>query len=189
MKSEQSQWQDLRDGCPDACAELVRANYQAVYRFLVHLTRDSHRAEDLTQEVFATAWQRIASFNGRAAPSTWLYRIAYNKFIDAARSQQRATAALERCTSRGESPDPPDPLDIAMAGDEVRHLYEALDELDAADRAPLVLHYLQGLSYREMALVLDEPVGTIKWRTSEALGRLRMLLNEEVKGDVQQKIH
>ncbi|MGH7140292.1 MAG: RNA polymerase sigma factor, partial [Pirellulales bacterium] len=69
-RDEQRDWQDLRDGRPEVCAELVRANYQAVYRFLVHLTRDVHRAEDLTQETFATAWERIASFEGRAAPST-----------------------------------------------------------------------------------------------------------------------
>lgn len=183
---DQFPWQDLRAGRPEACAELVRANYQAVYRFLVHLTRDVHRAEDLTQETFASAWQRIASFEGRAAPSTWLHRIAYTKFIDAERSQRRAAALLERCPSRA---DLPDPLDIALAGDEVRRLHEALDELDAADRAPLVLHYLQGLSYREMAVVLDEPVGTVKWRTSEALGRLRTRLKEEVIDDARQPLH
>ena len=42
------------------------------------------------------------------------------------------------------------------------------------------LHYLQGLSYREMAVVLEEPTGTVKWRTSEALNRLRALLGDEV---------
>ncbi len=67
-----------------------------------------------------------------------------------------------------------------MAGDEARRLHEALHGLDAADRGVLVLHYLQGLSYREMAEVLDEPTGTVKWRTAEALARLRALLGEEV---------
>ena len=66
-----------------------------------------------------------------------------------------------------------------MAVDEARRLYGALDELDAADRTLLVLHYLQGMSYREMALVLDEPSGTVKWRTREALNCLRILLADE----------
>ena len=74
---------DLRAGRRDACAELVRAHYQAVYRFLVHLTRDVHRAEDLTQETFAAAWEKRATFEGRSTPATWLHRIAYTKFIDA----------------------------------------------------------------------------------------------------------
>jgi RNA polymerase sigma-70 factor (ECF subfamily) len=66
------------------------------------------------------------------------------------------------------------------ADDEARRLYRALDGLDAPERTLLVLHYLQGLSYREMASVLDEPTGTVKWRTREALNRLRALLGDEV---------
>ena len=179
---EPRQWQALRAGHPDACAELVRTNYQTVYRFLAHLTRNVHEAEDLTQETFAAAWQRLGSFEGRAKPATWLHRIAYTKFIDARRTQRRAAEVLDRCQSRDDSPNP---HEIASACDEVRRLYDALEELDVMDRAPLVLHYLQGLSYSEMAAVLDEPVGTVKWRTSEALNRLRALLHEEVNENAQ----
>jgi RNA polymerase sigma-70 factor (ECF subfamily) len=168
---------NLRAGRPEACAEVVRAHYRAVYRFLVHLTRDVHQAEDLTQETFATAWERLATFQGRASLATWLHRIAYTKFIDAQRAQRRAVGMLERLSSPSVSP--PDPLDTAMAGDESRRLYRALHELDVLERTLLVLHYLQGLSYREMAAVLDEPTGTVKWRTAEAMRRLRALLSDE----------
>jgi RNA polymerase sigma-70 factor (ECF subfamily) len=179
---ERCQWQALRARQPDACAELVRGNYQTVYRFLAHLTRNVHEAEDLTQETFAAAWQGIGSFEGRATPATWLHRIAYSKLIDARRTQRRAADVLDHSPSRNDSPDP---HDIASAGDEVRRLYDALSDLDPIDRAPIVLHYLQGLSYREMAVVLDEPVGTVKWRTSEALTRLRALLREDVTENAQ----
>jgi DNA-directed RNA polymerase specialized sigma24 family protein len=50
-----------------------------------------------------------------------------------------------------------------------------------------VLHYLQGLSYRQMAAVLDEPTGTVKWRTAEALNRLRAMLGDEVPDHVPPK--
>src|SRR5436305_14025797 len=90
------QVRNLRAGRPEACAELVRAHYPAVYRFLVHLTRDVHQAEDLTQEAFAAAWEKIATFQGRAALATWLHRIAYTKFIDARRAAQRAAGLRER---------------------------------------------------------------------------------------------
>jgi len=146
-----------------------------VYRFLMHLTRDVHRAEDLTQETFAAAWERIATFQGRSTLATWLHRIAYTKFIDGRRAERRDTTLRER------APTPPaDPLATAMAVDEARSLFEALDQLDAADRTTIVLHYLQGMSYSEMALVLNEPNGTVKWRTREALNRLRILLGDEV---------
>jgi len=73
-----------------------------------------------------------------------------------------------------------DPLDTVMADDEAQHLYRALHGLGAPGRTLLVLHYLQGLSYREMATVLDEPTGTVKWRTGTALQRLRVILCDEV---------
>jgi RNA polymerase sigma-70 factor (ECF subfamily) len=168
----------LRSGCREACAELVRGHYQSVYRFLVQLTRDIHQAEDLTQETFAAAWQKIATFEGRSSLGTWLFRIAYTKFIDAQRAQRRAAEMRERrvlpiAATAG-------PLDLVMADEDAQRLYQALQELDSANRIVLVLHYLQGMSYREMATVLDEPAGTMKWRTSEALSRLRAILCDEV---------
>jgi RNA polymerase sigma-70 factor (ECF subfamily) len=176
---------DLRAGRPEACAELVRGHYKAVYRWLVHLTRDVHQAEDLTQETFATAWQKIATFEGRASLTTWLHRIAYTKFIDAQRAERRALGLLDRRTS---STTPlPDPLDAAMAGDESERLYRVLQELEPPERTVLVLHYLQGLSYREMAAVLDEPAGTVKWRTSVALEQLRARLAYEVPDHARRK--
>ena len=175
---EQRLLSQLRAGRPEACAELVRTHYQAVYRFLVHLTRDVHQAEDLTQETFAAAWERIATFQGRAALATWLHRIAYTKCIDAQRAERRDADLRARLASPQVSPA--DPLDVLVADDEARRLYRALHRLDAPERTPLVLHYLQGLSYREMASVLDEPIGTVKWRTAEALNRLRARLGDEV---------
>jgi RNA polymerase sigma-70 factor (ECF subfamily) len=169
---------DLRACRAGACADLIRAHYQAVYRFLVHLTRDVHRAEDLTQETFAAAWEKIAAFEGRATLATWLHRIAYTKFIDARRSVKRTEGLLGRFTPPNGSST--DPFTAVSADDEARHLYRALGKLDGSDRTVLVLHYLQGMSYREMAEVLAEPTGTVKWRTAVALNRLRALLGEEV---------
>jgi RNA polymerase sigma-70 factor (ECF subfamily) len=170
--------ESLRAGQPGAYAEFVRDHYQAVYRFLVHLTRSVHEAEDLTQETFTAAWEAISTFEGRATLSTWLHRIAYTKFIDAHRAERRARGARERrLTPEVLSSDP---LVGVIADDEARRLYEALYELEGSDRTVLALHYLQGLSYSEMASVLDEPAGTVKWRTSVALDRLRALLKDEV---------
>jgi RNA polymerase sigma-70 factor, ECF subfamily len=169
----------LRSGRSEAYAELVRGHYQSVYRFLLHMIHDVHRAEDLTQETFTTAWERIDTFQGRSTLATWVHRIAYTKFIDGQRTERREATICEKHLSSSVAPN--DPLETAMAADDARRLHQALDELDSADRAVLVLHYLQGLSYREMAAVLDEPTGTVKWRTSEALNGLRILLGEEFR--------
>jgi RNA polymerase sigma-70 factor (ECF subfamily) len=175
--ADQRLWQEIRAGRREACAELVRAHYAGVYRFLLHLTRDGGRAEDLTQDTFAAAWEKIGAFEGRSGFRTWLHRIAYHKFVDARRAERYRPATAAPLAE--EIAPGPGPLDAAIAGDRARRLYQALDRLDADDRALLVLHYLQGLSYREMADVLGEPAGTVKWRTSLALTRLRDLLPAE----------
>ncbi len=171
----------LRAGRPEASAELVRVHYQAVYRLLAHLTRDVHRAEDLTQETFITALEKIGGFQQKSSLGTWLHRIAYTKFVDSQRTRQRVDGLLDRVgQSQARSVDP---LDAAAADEEAKKLHQALDALEESDRSVLVLHYLQGLSYREMSVVLDEPSGTVKWRTHLALERLRELLPEEVEDD------
>jgi RNA polymerase sigma-70 factor, ECF subfamily len=176
-RDERRLLESLRAGRPEAYAELVSGHYQTVYRFLLHLLRDVHGAEDLTQETFVTAWERIATFQGRSTLSTWLHRIAYTKFIDGQRSRRRDATMRVHLASSVLAPI--DPLDTAIAVDDAGRIHRALDALDSSDRTMLVLHYFQGLSYREMAAVLDQPTGTVKWRTSEALNRVRILLGEE----------
>ena len=157
---------------------LIHEHYAAIYRFLLHLVRDAAEAEDSTQETFVSAWRKIAAFEGRSALGTWLHRIAYGKFVDARRAGRRSAALAERLRERGPAASPC-PVEAAAQDDEARRLYAALERVDAADRVLLVLHYFQGLSYREMAEVTGEPAGTIKWRTSVALDRMRTLLTAE----------
>ena len=168
----------VRGGERETCALLVREHHAAVYRLLLHLSRDAHLAEDLTQETFAAAWAHIGSFNGESALGTWLHRIACRKFADAVRSglaRRRESGASDavdgvRSPNRG-------PLEAAVADEQERRLMRAVDALDDADRELVVLHYFQGLSFREMAQVLGRPAGTVKWRVSETLARLRELID------------
>jgi RNA polymerase sigma-70 factor (ECF subfamily) len=159
-----------------ACAELVEAQHGAVYRVLVGLCGDMHVAEDLTQETFTAAWMKMSGFNGGSSLSTWLYRIAYHRFIDWHR-RRRSRETVERQGGAHMPKEPPRPLDHLLADEESRRLNEAVAVLEQPWREVIVLHYLQGLSFRQMAEVLDEPSGTVKSRTSQALSRLRTLLD------------
>lgn len=170
-----------RAGRREACEELVRSHYASVYCFLLHLTRDQNEAEDLTQEAFASAWANLASFDCRASFATWLHRIAYGKFIDTLRRLKREAAMAERLQQRGvDRPNGTALLDQLIAEERAQSLYGAVRQLNQPEQVVIVLHYLQGLSFREMAGVLDQPVGTVKWRTSQALRRLKALLNGKV---------
>jgi RNA polymerase sigma-70 factor, ECF subfamily len=168
----------IRRGEREACEEFVRGHYRAVYGFQAHLCRDVHLAEDLTQETFAAAWSGLGSFAGRSSFKTWLCRVAYHKFIDAkrrglvhaekAREFQQFYASQIQDHTVGEG---------LMAAERNRLLHDAVSELEEDDRLIITLHYLQDLSYREMASVLGKPTGTLKWLTSQALQRLRARLN------------
>ena len=169
----------VRAGNRDACAAFVRAHHADVYRFLARLCRDPHAAEDLTQETFAAAWQAIGTFGGLASLKTWLHRIAYRKFVDWDRrprlaQQQQVWAHLEAAYRAG-APGPPE---AAEAQEWSRRLSAAVDRLEPAEREVIVLHYFQGLSFREIAQVLAQPAGTVKWRVSAALGRLRTMTHD-----------
>lgn len=173
-------------GDHDACLELVASYHAPIYRLLVRLCHDAHLAEDLTQETFAAGWSNIRSYAGNSSLSTWLHAIAYRKFLDGRRRREYAAAMDPDLEVDDLAAATVDPLDAAIANEETYRLHQALARLPSAERHVLVLHYLQGLSYREMALVLDEPSGTVKWRTSRALDNLKELL--EARFDEQAQI-
>ena len=184
--AERSLVRRIRSGERDACAEFVRRHHAAVFRLLLHLSRDSHAAEDLTQETFAAAWSSIGSFRGSASLATWLHRIAYCKYADRQRRGRRPEAQIDARSlvadlSEKRSSPARGPLDDLLADEQSRRLALAVDALDEADRELVVLHYLQGLSFREMAEVLGRPAGTVKWRVSEVLARLRELIDAQAK--------
>jgi len=163
-------------GDADAARAFVRAHYERIYRYLAHLCRNEATAEDLTQETFTSAWRAIGRFGGSASLATWLHRIARNAFLDHCRRRRRRPTIEAGDVERS---DGHDPLADLLADEQRRRLYGAVETLAEAERERIVLHYFQGLTYREMADVLDEPVGTVKWRTGRALKQLRVLMNGE----------
>ena len=165
----------------EACRALVCDHYEAIYRFMAYLTRDTNLAEELTQEAFACAWENMDSFRGRARLRTWLHRIAYHRFVDWCRRVERdAALAATVKMQRSGAVQNQDPCDKLAQDEHQELLYGALKKLNLPESTVIVLHYIQGLSYRQMAKVLDEPAGTVKWRTSGALKKLRALLTGRI---------
>jgi RNA polymerase sigma-70 factor (ECF subfamily) len=171
-RSERRILKALHEGRREAYEEVIEAHYASIYRLLLFLTRDTSVAEDMTQEVFASAWAALHNFRGDASIKTWLRRIAYHLFLDAQRRRKRNESFVAERGIR----DPEtaaDPLSRIMTDEHLARMYRAMDDLNGDERAVLLLHYLDGLSYREMAGVLHQPAGTLKWMTHEALEKLR----------------
>ncbi|MFB6099414.1 MAG: RNA polymerase sigma factor [Salinibacter sp.] len=137
----------------DAFVQLVREN-EARLRKICRAYADGAEAQrDLYQDILVELWRSFSSFDGEAAPSTWLYRVALNTALSYDRSREvRDEAALdpEHPVWTDGVADPDERLDKQ---DKLDQLYAAIDRLDEVDRA-LVMMYLDEKSYREMADVL-----------------------------------
>ena len=169
----------VRRGDRATCEELVRENYAAVYRFLLNLTGDTEMAADCTQDAFRIAWQKLADFGGRASISSWLHRIAYNRFIDVYRKNRREHRLHE--SFQAEQPGEIGQVSPCATSlrDASQYLAEAVKQLPDEQRAIVALHYFEGLSITDTSAVVGEPVGTVKWRLSTALKRLRSIVDAE----------
>jgi RNA polymerase sigma factor (sigma-70 family) len=156
-----------------AFGELVRRHQSPVRAFLTRMTRgDAHGADDLAQETFLKAWQKLHTYRGGARFSTWLFGIAFNEFRMASRHQKEH--AWE------ESDEPPlEPEEPAAARDNHLRLdlTEALKLLNSNERAAVVLCCQNGLSHEEAAQVLDCPLGTVKTNILRGKEKLRRRLS------------
>jgi RNA polymerase sigma-70 factor (ECF subfamily) len=153
-----------------------------VWRLAYHVLRDREEAWDVAQEAFVRAYQALGSFRGQSAFFTWLYRIVMNVAAD--RARQRAA----RGRAFGTEPVPEEdwdrfllepgetPADRAARGEARERILKALGALSEPHRAIIMLSDVEGLAYREIAEVLNIPIGTVMSRLHNARKKLRGVL-------------
>lgn len=164
-------------GDRQAFGRLVGAYWDRLYRWLFHLTRDRHRAEDLTQETFLKALAAIGSFRPGTNFRAWLFRIGHNNFVNLKRADRRVVQPLP-----DDAPGRPAPTAEATAGDRelVLRVQEAVNGLAPDFRAALMLRAEAGLSFKEVAEVLGITEETARWRVFKARQRLVGALSPEL---------
>lgn len=164
-------------GDTDAEHRLYAAHVDRVYRLAFRMTGDGHWAEDLTQDTFIRAFDRLADFRGDGPFAGWLHRIATSVIYSALRSRQR------RWRHEAGGVDPEQLESAVRSGtldrDLRRRLDAAIDRLDLNQRLVLVMHDLEGFTHPEIAEAMGTPVGTAKARLSRAREKLRTLLSDD----------
>ncbi len=151
--------------------ELVRKYRARVYSLALHLTGDASDADDITQDAFLKAYHKLAEFEGRSEFFTWIYRITLHRALNSKRDRKRRWAVSmddPRLVAAVAVDAGGDPERAAQLRDRYRALLEAFDRLSPLLKTTVVLTSLQGLSYKEAAVVLDTTEGTIAWRIHEA---------------------
>lgn len=148
-----------------AFAELVRRNQSQVRSLLRRLTcGDDAAADDLAQEAFLRAYRGLARYQGTAKLSSWLYRIAYNVYLDA-RARGRPSSEVEPDNLADGGP-------LADQGLVRRDVGRAMSVLSPEERAAVTLAYRDGSSHSEVAEILGCPLGTVKTHIARAKEKL-----------------
>ena len=168
-------------GDVQAFTKFVRDNSSLVYRVALRMLGDES-AQDASQEVWIRVWRNIQGFRGGSAFSTWLYRITMNTCLSL---RQRESRREER--EYGEEmpylPEPPggdaDPEAAALSAERREEIEAALQHVRSEHRAALVLRHMEGLSYAEIAEVLEVPDGTAKGWVSRGRAALLVALGQQ----------
>ena len=156
--------------------ELVDAHYQALYRFAMSLTRDPDTAADLVQETFCIWAAKGGQLRERDKAKTWLFTTLHREFLNRRRRAMRYP----------EEPLAEELAETAVSGEgdaqrqmDGQRALELLGALDETYRAPLTLFYLQQHSYKEIAAILDVPIGTVMSRLARGKELLRRRMTAE----------
>ncbi len=177
--------EQLQRGDEAAFKRLVEEWQDMVYNTVVSLVQDEDTADDLTQEVFIQVFQSISSFKGDSKISTWLYRIAVSKALDHERKQKRKKrfAFVQRLFG-DEANGEHHPADFRHPGillekkESAEGLFSALRKIPDTQRAAFTLHKLEGLSYQEIAAVLNTTLPAVESLMARAKTNLRKALTE-----------
>jgi RNA polymerase sigma-70 factor (ECF subfamily) len=159
-------------GDREAFSALVEHYWDRLYRWLYHLTHHRHTAEDLAQEAFLKAFAGLHSFRTGSNFQAWLFRIAYNTFVNQRREAARSRQPFpEQVPASGPGPD-----EQAMSREALQLLARAVGRLPGEFRAAFLLRVEEGLSFREIADVLETTEETARWRVFKARQKLMSVL-------------
>jgi len=168
--------QSIAGGDQHALSALYEQAHRLVFTLMVRITNDRATAEELTVEVFHDVWRRASRYDPAGGSVVgWIMNQARSRAIDRLRFEQRK----KRVDSHPDDPaappggDPHDALDVRETG---RILRDALEVLTPPERQAIEAAFFSGLTYREVATSLNQPLGTVKTRIRSGLTKLRQAL-------------
>jgi RNA polymerase sigma-70 factor (ECF subfamily) len=158
-----------------AFERLYRDNVNRVYSLCARMVSDRDRAEQLTQDVFVRAWEKLHLFRGESSFSTWLHRLTVNLVLNARKSEGRQRSKYEEQDEEMGGIDAlPGVVGSPLAPGDMLDLEEAIGKLPPGARRVFVLHDVEGFKHEEIA----EMLGVTSGATKAQLHRARLLLRE-----------
>lgn len=181
-----------RAGDDEAFGRLVRPCVAPSFRLALRMLADETEAEDAVQEALYKAWRSLPRFRGGAKFTTWLYRIVYSECVDRARRRRREPVSVASLsdtdvhgggggdgTGRGDSAKAfADPAAHVLRSEQRQIVEDALLRLSEPYRVVLTLFYIEDWSLKDIADVLQWPLGTVKTRLHRARHAMRKALSQ-----------
>ncbi len=169
-----------KSGDDGAFSELMRRHYKGVVNYIYRFTNLRDNSEDLAQEVFLRIYRSAGQYRPEAKFSTWLYKIATNVSLTYVKKKSNNNVSLDEIDDGGDATGNPD-LDIAddiiYRKEMMNVIFEAMESLPEREKVAIMLCKYEGLSYEEVAQVLECTVGAVK----AYVHRGRMKLIERLK--------
>ena len=162
--------------------EQLRELMPSLRRFALSLTRHASNADDLVQNCLERALGSVASKRPDGDLRAWLFTILYHQFVDNHRRTRRYARMLEFFTSRDDAQPSTERTVIAQT------TLQAFDQLSTEQRALLLWISVEGLSYQQVADILEVPIGTVMSRLSRARQALRALSEGEITRPVLRRL-
>lgn len=173
MPRDESEWiRRAQRGDVAAFEPLYRAHVGRVHALCLRMLSDRSAAEELTQDTFVRAWERIETFRWEASFGTWVYRIAVNQVLSSRRAQRRFFDKLRELAGRVAAPAATDPIPADLDLD----LERALRQIPERPRLVFLLHDVEGYKHAEIAEIMGLTSGTTKTHLHNARKKLRGIL-------------
>ena len=177
----------FRQGRESSFDAIVRRHQERIYRFLVHMVRDSDEAADLAQETFVKAYKSLHRFRGHSSLYTWLYRIAMNSYLNYLRKNKlRNLLHLDSKAATYIENHPVhhfDPEEEQVMKQQIAVIESAIRDLPPRQRSIFIMRHYDDLSHGEIPEVVGTSEGAVRAGYFHAVRKLRAVLVESAAAE------
>lgn len=164
----------VQEGSEEAFAELYDLTSSRVHGLVLSVVRAPDLAAEITQEVYVEVWRQAARWSpAKGSLRAWMHTIAHRRAVDRVRSVQRASERDERWAGTVRDAEPDKTWEGVEQKLQAEHVHSALEALSSLQKEAVALAYFGGYSHREVADILNLPLGTVKTRIRDGLLGLR----------------
>lgn len=160
-----------QEGDIQAIERLIELYQDTIYSMALSFTHNPHQAEDLAQDAWIKVLHGLTKFRHDSKFSTWLYRVTMNTFLNVTRAKKREQEVM------GTLQREPEAHSVTLEAS--LDVHDAMRDLPEDFRAVVVLRYVADLSYKEIATILEVPLGTVQSRLKRGLDKLEMSLGAQ----------